>query len=133
MDIVFLLIGLAVGALIGWLLGKNKSNTSQTSEVDLEKDFVRKERFEDLKKSEEKLSLEIDEKQGELIISSKEVVVWQERYTALDEKLKSQKEETEKLQEKFKNDFKVLAQEILDKNSKSFTDMLCLRANFQSS
>ena len=120
MDIVFLLIGLAVGALIGWLLGKNKSNTSQTSEVDLEKDFVRKERFEDLKKSEEKLSLEIDEKQGELIISSKEVVVWQERYTALDEKLKSQKEETEKLQEKFKNDFKVLAQEILDKNSKSF-------------
>jgi len=122
MDIVFLLIGLAVGALIGWLLGKNKSNTSQTSEVDLEKDFVRKERFEDLKKSEEKLSLEIDEKQGELIISSKEVVVWQERYTALDEKLKSQKEETEKLQEKFKNDFKVLAQEILDKNSKSFTE-----------
>ena len=102
MDIVFLLIGLAVGALIGWLLGKNKSNTSQTSEVDLEKDFVRKERFEDLKKSEEKLSLEIDEKQSELIISSKEVVVWQERYAALDEKLKSQKEETEKLQEKFK-------------------------------
>ena len=60
MDIVFLLIGLAVGALIGWLLGKNKSNTSQTSEVDLEKDFVRKERFEDLKKSEEKLTSSLE-------------------------------------------------------------------------
>jgi DNA recombination protein RmuC len=122
MDIVFLLIGLTVGALIGWLLGMNKSNASQSPEVDLENDFVRKERFEDLKKIEEKLSLEIDEKQNELIIISKEVVVWQERYAALEENLKSQKEESEKLQEKFKNDFKVLAQEILDKNSKSFTE-----------
>ena len=122
MDIVFLLIGLAVGALVGWLIGKNKSNENQAPEVDLENDFVRKERFEDLKKSEEKLSLDLDEKQDELVSLSKEVVVWQERYAALEENLKSQKEESEKLQEKFKNDFKVLAQEILDKNSKSFTE-----------
>ena len=122
MDIVFLIIGLAAGALIGWLLGKNQSNVNRALDIDLENDFVRKERFEDLKKSEEKLSTELNEKQDELINSSKEVVAWQERFSALEENLKSQKEESEKLQEKFKNDFKVLAQEILDKNSKSFTE-----------
>lgn len=122
MDIVFLLIGLAVGALIGWLLGKNKGNANQASEVDLETDFVRKERYDDLKQSEAKLNLEVSEKQEELFTSSKEVVIWRERYASLKEKLNSQKEESEKLQEKFKNDFKVLAQEILDKNSKSFTE-----------
>lgn len=122
MDIVFLMIGLAVGTLIGWLFGKNKGNANQTSEVDLANDFVRKERFDDLKKSEEELSSEFNEKQEEFLTLSKEVVIWKERYASLEEKLNSQKEESEKLQEKFKNDFKVLAQEILDKNSKSFTE-----------
>ena len=122
MDIVFLLIGLVAGALIGWLVGKNKMPKNQDINFDLEKDFVRKERYQDLKASEERLTNDLSKNQEKLISLNKEVVVWQERFTSMEENLNTQKEESQKLQEKFKNDFKVLAQEILDKNSKSFSE-----------
>ena len=121
MDIVFLLIGLSAGAAIGWLIGKN-TKASNTPEVDLEKDYVRKERFEDLKKAEEKTSAKLNAAQEDLLDKSNAVVSWKERYTSLEEKLNTQKAELESLQEKFKNEFKVLAQEILNKNSKSFAE-----------
>ena len=122
MDILFLGIGLALGAVVGWFIGKNSSAKAKDDTTDYEKDFVRKDRFEDLQKNLEKAENELDEKQDEFVALNRDLALWQERYKGLEEKLNSQKEEVDKLQEKFKNEFKVLAQEILDKNSQKFTE-----------
>ena len=129
MDILFLIIGLAVGAALGWFIGKSSSADSSAErqerdekEREIEKEFVRKDRFEDLQKNLQKTENELDEKQDEFVTLNRDIALWQERHNGLQEKLDSQKEEVDKLQEKFKNDFKVLAQEILDKNSQKFTD-----------
>ncbi len=122
MDILFLGIGLLLGVALGWFIGKNASAKAKDDDTDFEKDFVRKDRFEDLQKKLEKAQNELDEKQDEYVALNRELALWQERYKGLQEKLDTQKQEIDKLQEKFKNDFKVLAQEILDKNSQKFTE-----------
>ena len=122
MDILFLIIGLAVGAALGWFVGKNTSAKAEENNTDFEKDFVRKDRYLDLTDNLEKTKIDLSNKQDEFVELNRDLASWEERYNGLQEKLNSQKEEVDKLQEKFKNDFKVLAQEILDKNSQKFTD-----------
>jgi DNA recombination protein RmuC len=122
MDIVFLLIGIAVGIGLGWFIGKNSKGQHEGNQKDLEKDFVRVERFNDLKKAEEKTQLELTQIQQQLSLQEQETVRWKERHDATEKNLKVQKEEAEQLQEKFKHEFKVLAQEILEKNSKTFSE-----------
>ncbi len=120
MDIVFLFLGVLLGGVIGWLFGKNKSksNTIEQNEIDLK--YVAKERFTDVQQRLQETENGKQNAERRINELSAELAAWEEKHRGLETKLTEQKEELEKLQETFKNDFKVLAQDILDKNSQTF-------------
>jgi DNA recombination protein RmuC len=108
MEIVALLIGVALGAVIGWLIGIRESGTSGIDPAELEARYVSKERFDDMQSRLQEEEGEHKQTEAANVELSKEVTSWQERYKSLEERLKEQKEELNQLQDKFRNDFKVL-------------------------
>jgi DNA recombination protein RmuC len=122
MDILSLLIGVLLGAVIGWLMGKRSAGNHGVRKEEIEMQYVRKERFEDI---QTRLQREEDEHKTSELENAQlqaQLATWKERHASLEARLKEQKEELSQLQEKFKNDFKVLAQEILEKNSQTFKE-----------
>jgi len=120
MDILILIIGIAVGVIIGWLLAK-VLRPSVNSELDTN-DTISLDRFNDL---QNRLSAVLEEKSkvdDEVIRLSSELSRWTERHEQMELRLKDQKGELGELQDKFKNDFKVLAQEILEKTGNTFKE-----------
>ena len=122
MDILSLLIGVLLGAVIGWLIGKRNAGHSGISGEELDNNYVRKERFGDLQKQLQDAAAAKAISDQESIKLTGELATWKQRHESLAQRLNEQKAELEELQEKFKNDFKVLAQEILDRNSKTFKE-----------
>lgn len=119
MEIGLLILGIAIGAVIGWLVAKLFGNGSSNGD---DERYVGKDRFEDVNARLLKSEEEKDQADQEVIRLSAEVSKWQERHEQLEVKTKEQKTEVEQLQEKFKNEFKVLAQEILDRTGKTFKE-----------
>lgn len=112
-------ISLLIGAFIGNLFArlKNKSETS-TLEAKLEQSQLQEEKLserfevtlqerESIRKEKDFLNLELTKRNAE--------------FENLETKLREQKNEVEKLQEKFTNDFEVLANKILESKSEKFT------------
>lgn len=127
MEIVWMIGGALVGAVIAWLLMKNKLST-------LANDYIKE--IGELKGSltiaEERgngFLVQLTEARGELnaerkhtLELSSELSKREAEYRGLAEKLAEQKAEMEKLNEKFSVEFKNLANEILEEKSKKFTD-----------
>jgi len=122
MDFVSLLIGLIIGAVIGYLLVKTKQPKPGLGPDDINLNYVAKERFADVSDRNARLEREAETKSQIINSLSTEVAVWQQKHQATETRLAEQKAELEVLQERFKNDFKVLAQDILDRNSKIFKE-----------
>jgi DNA recombination protein RmuC len=134
MEIIFLIIGLLIGGVSAWLIFKFKFESVKgipPGEVeDLKKQisFLSIEHAkaeenvkrleENLKQSNADLNLE-REKSGNL---KSELASLTSDYKNLQQRLDEQKEEVEKLQEKFAVEFKNIANEILEDKSKKFTD-----------
>lgn len=108
MDIIFLIIGLAVGILLGFFVAKLSSkNTESTNNL--------------LRENIGKLESEnssLKEKELEL---NKEISRISTINTNLNEKLEIQKEELQSLQEKFTLEFENLANKIFEEKSSKFT------------
>ena len=122
--LLIFIIALAIGVFIGKLIF---SAQSQSEKVFLE------EKFNDLKQQslneklalEKQLQLSIQEK--EIIRNEKEAITIQLTKKEVDfenlwQRNKEQKEEVEKLQEKFTKEFENLANKILDEKSNKFTE-----------
>ncbi|MBI3502258.1 MAG: DNA recombination protein RmuC [Bacteroidetes bacterium] len=92
MEISLLIIGLAAGILIGWLLGKFKQTPAANS-------------------SNEKI-----------IELTRELATQTTINKSLEEKLKSQKVEVENLKKSFSSEFENLANKILEEKSKKFAE-----------
>ena len=120
MDILILIIGIAVGVVIGWLLAK-VLKPSINSELDTN-DTVSIDRFNDLQNRLNSVLEEKSKVDDEVIRLSSELSRWTERHEQMELRLKDQKGELGELQDKFKNDFKVLAQEILEKTGNTFKE-----------
>lgn len=112
-----LAIGLALGTVIGYLAVKLRSGN-----VDNSGNMVSKDRLEDLQirldKKEEAYLSSLSEAQQ----YAQELSTWKERFKNLEERLASEKEAVAALQEQFKNEFKVLAQSVLDKTGQTFKE-----------
>lgn len=127
MNFLYLFIGLALGFVICWLIIKNLANKKseelqkKITDIDLEKNILlsnlnnaeqfnnsNAEIIENLRKRAEELSNQI-------------ATLTVEKRTS-DEKLVEQKNEIEKIQDKFRIEFKNLANEILEEKTKKFTD-----------
>ncbi len=112
---ICLLIGAFVGNLIANLKGKSITSKleAQIEQSNLQEEKLN-ERFEavlhereTIRKEKDFLNLELTKRNAEM--------------DSLETKLREQKAEVEKLQEKFTNDFEVLANKILESKSEKFT------------
>jgi DNA recombination protein RmuC len=112
-DILFLLLGLVIGAVSIWFLIKSKYSSAieiQNNQVaDLKKDLLDARNNAEVKESE---ITKLNASQAELRVMNKN----------LEEKQELQKKELEELYDKFNIQFKNLANEILEEKSKKFTE-----------
>lgn len=121
MELAYLAVGIIIGTIVGWLVAKQRS-TSTADTTDLANKYVAKERFDDLAVRLAATDAAIKDAQQALMLKTEESVTWRQRHEALQQRLTEQKAELENLQERFKNDFKVLAAEVLTATGKTFTD-----------
>lgn len=127
MDYLLLLIGLIIGSLIGFLVAKQKQNGSASSSND-ELNNLKVENGT-LKGSLNSTSKDLEENKKalsdlreEYSIEAKSAIEWREKHNSLSEKLDTQKEDLNKLQEKFTKDFELVANKILEEKSSKFTE-----------
>lgn len=126
MEIIFLIIGLTLGALIGWLVGKKTSSQSHSNADEI--NILREEKgmlngrlekatevFKELQVKLETLSTQKDELLSENAKLNSD-------YENISLKLNDQKAELETLQEKFNKDFQLIANSILKNNSAEFAE-----------
>ncbi|SKC71769.1 DNA recombination protein RmuC [Ohtaekwangia koreensis] len=120
MEIVFLLVGVGVGAVAAWLVLKFKStaeNQSATSSIVLEQE---KNKVQQGLISELKHDLEIERKK--VLEVNNSLAASEADYRNLQEKLQDQRKELEAMNEKLTLQFKNLANDIFEEKSKKFTD-----------
>lgn len=126
MDYIFLLIGLVIGTVLGYLFSKSRSQQSNNeaqklNELQVERDFLLREN-DSLKNTQNELKQELAVTREKYNNEVKEATTWKSKHEALDEKLEEQKSELTKLQEKFTKEFELVANKILDEKSTKFTD-----------
>ncbi len=113
MEIVFLLIGLFLGAGIIWLLLHFRYDAKRTSSD---------EKLIYLEKELETNRTDIARKENQIIDLNRNLSGKEADLKNISERLLEQKGELEKIQDKFRLEFKNLANEILEEKTKKFTE-----------
>jgi len=113
MEIVFLLIGLLLGAGTIWLLLRFKYEAKRTSSD---------EKLRYLEKELETNRTDIEQKEKQIIDLNRNLSGKEADLRNISERLLEQKSELEKIQDKFRLEFKNLANEILEEKTKKFTE-----------
>ena len=116
MDITLILIGV-IGLVLGYFIGLFKAKSSATKENATLSSVNKildgdKSRLENQLETQSKATNDL-----QIAVTSKETEL-----TFLKDKLNTQKEELNKLQEKFTKDFQLLANKILEENSAKFSE-----------
>ena len=113
MEIVFLLIGLLLGAGIVWLLLRFRYEA-----INVASD----EKLRYLQKELEANRTDIEQKEKQIINLNRNLSGKEADLRNISERLLEQKGELEKIQDKFRLEFKNLANEILEEKTKKFTE-----------
>ena len=113
MGIAFLLIGLFLGAGIIWLLLRFRYEAKKASSD---------EKFRYLEKELETNRTDIEQKEKQIIDLNRNLSGKEADLKNISERLLEQKSELEKIQDKFRLEFKNLANEILEEKTKKFTE-----------
>ena len=123
MDIVFLVAGIVIGTVIGYLLAKQTSPKNKgIDESEIDANYVRKERYNDITQRLTEANDERKNAEQQVTQLTGQLAQARERFTGLEQRMAEQKAELEQLQERFKNEFKVLAQSILDDTTQKFKE-----------
>ncbi|MFT4834706.1 MAG: DNA recombination protein RmuC [Marinoscillum sp.] len=121
--IVLLVVGILAGALIGFLFArlssKNQSDEAPHLKMELE---MEAKRSANLTENLDTLNEQIKSERERLMQLNSDHSSLKANYQNLQQKLAEQKAEVNELQEKFRIEFKNLANEILEEKSKKFTD-----------
>lgn len=116
MEIIFISIGLGVGAVIGWLLGRSKASASDVRlGVELES---KKNLLQTLADQKQELELE----RAKVLDLTNSLAATEANFRNLEERWEERKGEMQDLQTKFSDQFKNLANEIFEEKSKRFTE-----------
>jgi DNA recombination protein RmuC len=122
MIVVYIIIGVLVGGALGYLLLKNSVLANSITKDELEKRYVLRELYSEsvdrLKKKEE----ELNESTNRIIELNTHLGSLGKEKESLDEKLSTFKKEIEELHTRSQEQFKNLANEILEDKSKRFTE-----------
>ncbi len=123
MEVVYILIGLTLGAGALFLVFNTKLKFSQQENQKLNEQIM------ELKQENENLQSTIDAKLNDIrdwerkyFSLESELKIAQNEINTITENLKEQKKSNEQIQEQFKAEFKNLATEILEEKSKNFSE-----------
>ena len=121
---LYLLVGIAIGAIAIWFVAKFKFKSEKgISQKELGEKYVLKELYV---KSEEdfKYSQQVMKEKDEVILNlSKEVTSKEQVIKNLDEKLENSRKDFESLQEKLRVEFENLANRLLEEKSEKFLEL----------
>lgn len=112
MELVYLFIGLAIGAVSAWVIASLKLKSSAK---------IVEEKLSFISKEAEKQKADLHQKDNSILDLSRKLSAKESDFQHLTSKIAEQKADLEKLQEKFSIEFKNLANEILDEKTKKFT------------
>jgi DNA recombination protein RmuC len=120
MEILFILIGLLVGGLVGWLISKSSlAGGLQDAKTRL---LVEQEKSKSLLDQLDAQKKILESEREKILDLTNSLAAAEADYRNLEEKLEERKEEAQELQKKFSDQFKNLANEIFEEKSKKFTD-----------
>jgi DNA recombination protein RmuC len=120
MEIALIVAALIVGALLGWILGKNRAeNAGQLSHGRL---MAEEEKNKSLLEGSKDLRKELETERAKILELTNSLASTEADYRNLEEKLDERKQEVASLQEKFAIQFKNLANEIFEEKSRRFTE-----------
>ena len=134
MEIVYILLGIVLGGIIAWLFFKVKAGANkgippeevavlneQLNNLRMEKSAAL-ERLSILQENLKTATQELTQERNKYLQLNSENSSLKSDFINLQDKLKTQKEEVEQIQQKFSTEFKNLANEILEDKSKKFTE-----------
>lgn len=116
MEIILLISGLLIGALLGYFISKSRQSALISKLTEKEAQLTAKD-----KQISDANILTEDERKKVISLSS-ELAASKANYNNLEKKLNDQKTEIEDLQKKFTDQFEVIASKILDDKSRKFTE-----------
>jgi len=121
MEILFLIIGITVGAIATWLIARFKfSSDQQQSSLSLN---VEREKNETLLTQIKETKIELDAERNKFIQVNSKLAEAQANNANLQQKLNDEKKEWEERNASLSIQFKNLANDILEEKSKKFTDL----------
>lgn len=121
--LLFLTIGLTIGALISWLFHHFVHGKKYILRSELEKNYLPRSTEEMLRQSLEEARSKLEEKEVKLIGLSSELAGSRQQLQYFSDQLAKQEENFRNLQEQNKLSFENLANRLLDEKSQKFTLM----------
>lgn len=127
--LAFLLIGVLLGGLCGWLFAKIRLRQSNISEEELNENYVPIKMFDAQKDNVEFLKKELKDKEEERAMLERSVAAKERDILYLEEKLETWKGEVEELRKRAHTEFENIANRILEEKSQRFSDQNEKRLN----
>lgn len=120
-SLLFLLLGLVVGALSAWLLARFKSKIDHLPKSEVQAQFVPKEVHEATLQQNDLLRDELITKEEQLREFTGQTRAQEQSMIHLREKLEEQRHEMLRLQERFQIEFENVANRLLEEKSQKFS------------
>jgi DNA recombination protein RmuC len=121
MPLLFLILGLVIGATSAWLIATYKFNSERLTAEEISKKFISKEIQNNLIAQIDSLKAEIREKETIIIQSEKEIGAKSQSIIHLEDRLANQQNEFQSLQNQSHTSFENIANRLLTENGKKFT------------
>lgn len=125
MEIIWLVSGVVLGVIIGWLIAKSKTNASETAaELAAAKNALElaQEKHQILSTELTELKEENQNERNQNKELTAQLAYLRSDHKNLQEKFDSQKEEVAQLNQKFNQEFKLLANEIFEEKGRRFAE-----------
>lgn len=130
MEIVFLLVGILIGGVLGWLIRKSMAPAVVTDSEDWRTKYQEVSNLASASKNAEMMFRnEFEKGKGEIELKQQEIIKLHNELTAaqsnsknIEQRLGEQKAEMEDLNKRFKTEFENLATKILEEKSQKFTE-----------
>lgn len=120
-SLLFLLLGLVVGALSAWMLARFKSRIDHLPKSEVQAQFVAKELHEAALQQNDLLRDELISKEEQLRELTGQTRAQEQSMLHLREKLEEQRHEMLRLQERFQTEFENVANRLLEEKSQKFS------------
>jgi DNA recombination protein RmuC len=117
MNLIFLLIGAALGGAAAWLAARlRQASNKNFSQEEVEQKYILRTLYSELRS-------ELNARTAELQSKAAEYAAVREANRALNERIEQSRRELEELQKKFHTEFENLANKILEEKSKKFVEV----------